>query len=67
MKEVDFNLYVNISGVVEVDEYDGDPNELLDAIFPDGWEGEIMDTFIDPQFMPKGYIEVTEGEDEEDE
>ena len=60
MTEVDFSLYVNISGVVEVDEYNGDPNELLDAIFPDGWEGEIMDTFIDPQFMPKGYIEVTE-------
>lgn len=65
MKEVDFNIYVNISGVVEVDEYDGDPNELLDAIFPDGWEGEIMDTFIDPQFMPNGYIEVTEIDDED--
>lgn len=67
MKEVSFDLYINISGSVEVNEYNDDPNELLDAIFPNGWEGEIMDTFIDPQFMPKGYIEVTEDEDEEDE
>lgn len=63
-KLVNFDLYVNISGEVEVDEYNGDPNELLDAIFPDGWEGEVWDTFIDPQFMPKGYIEVEECEEE---
>jgi hypothetical protein len=64
-KIVTFNLYVKIHGQVEVDEYDGDPNELLDAIFPDGWEGEISDAFINPQFMPRGYIKVEEVEEEE--
>ncbi len=63
-KEVRFKLYVSIRGAVEVDEYDGDPNELLDAIFPGGWEGEIEDAFINPQFMPEGYIEVTETDEE---
>ena len=65
-KLIDFDLYVNISGEVEVEDYHGDPNELLDAIFPDGWEGEVMDTFTDPQFMPKGYVEVSELEDDEE-
>ena len=66
-KIVEFNLYVNIHGEVEVEDYEGDPNELLDAIFPDGWEGEVLDTFTDPQFMSKGYIEVTDLEEEEEE
>ena len=63
-KLVTFNLYVNIRGQVEVDEYDDYPMELLDAIFPDGWEGEIEDVFIDPHFMPRGYLEVEEVEEE---
>lgn len=66
LKNVAFDLYVHIKGEVEVEDYGGDPNELLDAIFPDGWEGEIWDVFTDPAFMPKGYVEVTdEDEDEE--
>lgn len=63
-KIVEFDLYVNIHGEVEVDDYSGDPNELLDAIFPNGWEGEVWDVFTDPSFMPKGYIEVTDEDDE---
>ena len=65
-KIVEFDLYVNIHGQVEVDDYGGDPNELLDAIFPDGWEGEVWDVFTDPSFMPKGYVEVTDEDDEDD-
>ena len=66
-KIVNFDLYINIEGEVEVDEYNGDPNELLDAIFPKGWNGIIMDAFTNPQFMPNGHVEVTEVDDEEDE
>lgn len=65
-KEIDFSLYVHISGCVEVDSYDGDPNELLDAIFPDGWVGEVGDVFVDTMFMPKGYIDVIDLEDEDE-
>lgn len=65
-KIVNYHLYVDINGEVEVEDYGGDPNELLDAIFPDGWDGEVMDVFTDPSFMSKGYIEVTEAEDDEE-
>jgi len=65
-KNVAFDLYVHICGEVEVEDYGGDPNELLDAIFPNGWEGEVWDAFTDPSFMPKGYVEVTDIDEEED-
>ncbi len=65
-KNVSFDLYVHISGGVEVEDYGGDPNELLDAIFPDGWEGEVGGVFTDPSFMPKGYVKVTDEDDDED-
>lgn len=40
-KEIYYDLYVHITGTVEVDEYNGNPDELIEEIFPDGWEGEI--------------------------
>ncbi len=65
-KNVSFNLYVHINGEVEVEDYGGDPNELLDAIFPDGWVGEVWDVFTNPSFMQNGYVEVTNVDIEEE-
>lgn len=66
-KNVSFSLYIHIDGEVEVEDYKGDPNELLNAILPDGWVGEVRDVFIDPSFMPNGYVEVTDCDENNDE
>lgn len=66
MKTVDFDVYVHIAGSVEVEETPDTPDDLLDAIFPDGWEGEVMDVTTKPHFYPDGYMEV-QGEDEDEE
>ncbi len=63
-KTIEFNLYIHICGEVETEEYNGDPNELLDTILPNGWEGEIWDVTTDPSFMSKGYVKVTDIEKE---
>jgi hypothetical protein len=59
MYEVRYDVYVHIRGAVEMEEelqYDGD---LLDYIFPDGWEGEIDDITTCPHYPTEGYIEIT--------
>ena len=46
MFEVSFNFTVHIVGTVYTDEKPSDDNgvnELLDAVFPGGWEGEVFD------------------------
>ena len=65
-KLVDFSVYVNVTGQVELDDFGGDPNELTDAIFSNEFGCEISDVVTDPNFMPKGYIEVTELDDDEE-
>lgn len=66
-KTVEFSVYVSISGEVEVDEFTGNPMELMDAIFPRGWEGTIMDIDTNPQFLTRGYANVIDEDDEDDE
>ena len=62
--EYEFDLYVHIRGTVEADS--GDELALLDAIMPDGCEGEIMGVTTNPQFYTNGYIKMVR-DDEEDE
>lgn len=63
-KTIEFDVYVHIRGIVEAES--DDEADLLDAIFPDGWEGEVDSVFTDPSFMPQGYIKCTDEEDEDD-
>lgn len=63
-KQIDFNVYVHIRGSVEA-ESDSEA-DLLDAIFPDGWEGEVLGVSTDAQFLPSGYIRVTEIQEDDD-
>ena len=43
MYEVDFDLTIHIRGTVYPDDEPSTEYDLLDSIFPDGWEGEILD------------------------
>lgn len=62
--EVRYNLYIHIGGVVDVDDFPQSPEDLLDAIFPDGWDGEIYDvTTSAPHYGTDGYMEVIEAEE----
>lgn len=61
IKTIEFDVYVHIHGIVEA-KSDEDA-DLLDAIFPDGCEGEVDSIFTDPSFMPKGYIRCTDEEE----
>ena len=67
MSTVRFDLYVHIGGEVDVDDKPDTPNDLLDAIFPDGWEGEVYDVTTCPRFCSEGYMEVSDDGEEEDE
>ena len=70
-KKIDFDVYVHIKGSVEAESARED--DLLDAIFPGGWEGEVWGVSTDASFLPSGYIDVIDiaeedcEEDEEDE
>lgn len=67
-KKIDFDVYVHIIGSVEAEsESEAD---LLDAIFPGGWEGEVWGVSTDAHLLPTGYInasEVREDDCEDDE
>lgn len=52
MFEVDFDLRVHIVGTVYVDDEPARVDDLLDAIFPDGWEGEILGISGDMDVTP---------------
>ena len=60
-KTIEFDAYVHIRGIVEADS--DSEADLLEAIFPDGWEGEVYSLFTDPSFMPEGYIKCTDEEE----
>lgn len=64
MKTVDFDLYVHITGTVEVEKVLRSPDDLLDAIFPDGWEGEVMGVSTSPQFLPERHMAIRNHEEE---
>lgn len=42
MYETDFDLNIHIRGTVWPDDRPTSVDDLLDVIFPDGWEGEIL-------------------------
>lgn len=64
MKTFEVDVYVHISGIIEAEsDSEGD---ILDGLFPDGWEGEVDSVTTDPNHYPKGYILCID-EDEDDE
>lgn len=65
MKKVEFRVYVCIHGEVEIEDTPKDPNDLLNAIFPYGWVGEVSDVLTDTRFLPNGYMNITDETDEE--
>jgi len=59
MYEVDYDLTIHISGTVWQDDHPSSVDDLLDTIFPDGWEGEILGV--------KGDMVITSDDDDEEE
>lgn len=63
-KKIDFDVYVHIIGSVEAEsESEAD---LLDAIFPGGWEGEVWGVSTDANLLPTGYINASEVREDDD-
>jgi hypothetical protein len=62
MNEYEVSVYVHIRAVIEA-ESDSE-SDILDALFPDGWVGEIDSVSTDTNFLPKGYIECISEEDD---
>lgn len=60
MKEIEFDVYVHITGIVEAESVND--RDLIDAIFPDGYEGEIDEVSICPRFPTEGFIHAVEEE-----
>lgn len=61
MKEIEYDIYIHMVGTVEAEsESHGD---LIDAIFPDGYEGVIDGISTSPHFLPEGYIHVYDEEE----
>ncbi|MCI8837519.1 MAG: hypothetical protein HFG74_05585 [Hungatella sp.] len=56
MKEIEFDIYIHMTGTVEAESDSAD--NLLDAIFPDGYEGVADGISTNPRFLPEGYIHV---------
>ncbi len=61
MQEIEFDVYVHITGVVEAESTK--ERDLIDAIFPNGYEGEIDDVSICPRFSIEGFIHTVEEEE----
>ena len=64
MKEYDVNVYVHIRGVVMAES--DDESDILEALFPDGWEGEVEGVSTDPNYLPRGHITPTGVSDDDD-
>ena len=56
---VEFDMFVHIVGEVEVDEAPNVPGDLLGAVFPDGFQGELLGVTT----QPGGYMNVCGEED----
>lgn len=59
MSTIRYDLYFHLCGEVEVDDTE-DELEFLDAVFPDGFTGELMGWSEYPKFCSKGYMEVVD-------
>lgn len=58
MQEIEFDIYVHITGIVEAES--AKDADLIDAIFPDGYVGEIDEVSTWPRFPEEGFIHVLE-------
>lgn len=64
MPTYEFDVYVHIHGEVEADDDIETPDGLEDFIFPDGYEGEILDISKTARFGSEGYLRrIDDGED----
>ncbi len=61
MMRVEFDMFVHIVGEVEVDKAPNVPGDLLGAIFPEGFEGEVLGATT----QLGGYMNVYREEDHE--
>lgn len=67
MYEVDFSLWIHVSGTAELDFKPETPDDLTDYIFSDECNCEILGIVKDPSFCGRGYMDVTPLDDEDDE
>lgn len=61
MQEIEFDVYVHITGIVEAESVND--RDLIDAIFPNGYVGEVDDVSICPRFPTEGFIHAVEEEE----
>lgn len=66
MYEVEYNLYIHVQGIAELDFKPETPDDMTDYIFSDECDCEIFGIYEDPNFCGRGYMHVTDL-DEEDE
>ena len=59
MVRVEFDMFVHIAGEVEMDKAPAVPADLVDAVFPDGFQGELLGVTT----QPGGYMNVCGRED----
>lgn len=64
--KVDYDLWINVRGIAELDFKPESPDDMTDYIFSDECCCEIMGVMTDPAFCGTGYMEVTAVDDEEE-
>ena len=68
MPTYDFDVFVHICGTVDTDEEIESEDDLVDFIFPDGYEGEIWGiSTTPPRFSRDGYLTRTDDEEGDEE
>ena len=67
MYEVDYSLWIHVRGTAELDFEPKTPDDMTDYIFSDECNCEILGIVKDPSFCGRGYMDVTNLDDEEDE
>ena len=70
MYEVEFSLWVHVRGTTELDFKPESPDDLVDHIFSDECNCEIMGAVKDPNHCDVGYLDATAldyDEEEDDE
>lgn len=58
MKEIVYDLYIHMTGQVTAESEE--MADLIDAIFPDGYEGVIEDISTSIHFPVNGYVDIIE-------
>ncbi len=56
MKEIAYDVYIRMTGQVWAESEDH--LDLIDAVFPDGYEGVIEEISTNIRFADEGYIRV---------